>query len=91
VTDANIRLFFTLYVLLSETQPRHSSHRSIERQYLVLVRLGPEQLVQFLDLVRVLGGDVVELRPILAEIIEFIRETGRGPGSSRPGSPKAAA
>ena len=50
---------------------------SVERQDLVFVRLDPEQLFQFLELVRVLGGDVVELRPVLAEIVQLVRVTSR--------------
>ena len=50
---------------------------SVERQDLVFGRLDPEQLFQFLELVRVLGGDVVVLRPVLGEIVQFVRETGR--------------
>src|SRR5262249_53769110 len=52
-------------------------HPRIELEDLVFSRLLLEQGFLFLELLRVLGGDVVELRPILREIIQFIRETGR--------------
>ena len=44
---------------------------------LVFVRLDPEQVFQLLELVRVLGGDVVVLCPVLGEIVQFVRVTSR--------------
>ena len=52
-------------------------HRRVQRQHLVFLRLGPEQLLHLLELFRVLGGDVVGLGPVLAQVIELLREAGR--------------
>src|SRR5262249_13037816 len=54
-----------------------SRDSGIERFDLIFRRLGPETLVHLLDLIRILGGDVIKLGPIFGQIIEFVRETGR--------------
>ena len=51
--------------------------RGVERQDLVFGCLGPEQVFQLLQLGWVFGGNVLELRPVLAEIVQLVRETGR--------------
>ena len=43
---------------------------------LVFLRLLPEEVLQFLQLRRVLGGDVLGLGPVLAEVVEFPRVLG---------------
>ena len=40
-------------------------HRGVKRQDLVLVRFDPEEVLQFLELIRVILGHVVVLGPIL--------------------------
>ena len=59
-------------------EPR--GHGRIQRQDLVLLRLDPEQVLHLLELLRVLGGDVVRLRPVLAQVVQLPRERRPGPG-----------
>ena len=51
---------------------------------LILRRFLPEQFVHLLDLVRILGGDVIELRPVMRNVIQFVGKACRiladGPG-----------
>ena len=56
-------------------EPR--GHRSVQRHDLILGRFLPEELVQLFHFFRVLGRDVVELRPVVLDVVQFIREAGR--------------
>jgi hypothetical protein len=46
-------------------------------QHLVHARLDPEQIRQILHLVRISTSEIVELRPVLGDIVELVRETSR--------------
>ena len=50
--------------------------RVIEREHIVLLRFGVEDVLQFLELVRHLGREVIGLRDILVEVVEFPLVTG---------------
>ena len=45
--------------------------RVVERQHVVLRRLGVEEVLHLLDLLRHLGGKVVELGGVLLDVIEL--------------------
>src|SRR5262249_20360345 len=47
-------------------------HRGVKRQHLVLGDFDPEQILKLLELLRVPGGDVIELCPVLGKIVQFI-------------------
>ena len=45
--------------------------RVVERQHVVLLRLGVEEILHLLELVRHLGGEIVGLGGILFDVVEF--------------------
>src|ERR1019366_1580886 len=64
----------------AEAGPRRDEtgrHGGVERHNLILGRFFPEQFVHLFHFVRVLGGKVVGLRPVVSKVIEFVWETGR--------------
>ena len=50
--------------------------RVVERQHIVLLRFGVEDVLHFLELVRHLGSEVIGLRDVLVEVVEFPFVTG---------------
>ncbi len=71
--------------MLGRGATRRVATDGIERQHLVLARLLQEQLLQFLQLSRDIGrGNVVVLRPVLAQVVELPRHVVEGILVDRP-------